>query len=248
LRPLSPKYVLALSAAMLLTGIACAALGLSVARAAKRPVPPGPIVRYSGPLSGELTDDPAPLRQVLPEVNLTSTTLGEAIDGLRRISGANIFVNWRRLADVDPEVGPDRPVHMELRLKNVTLRQALTKVVECAESTRERTPSRVLGFGVRDGIITVSDDWPKFISVGRWYYVQDLINHPARNSFARPNRTPQEIENDLAIMIMEAIDPDSWRDAGGEVGSIRTWAGRLVVFQTPENHQNIESLLANLRK
>jgi len=243
LRPRSPKYVLALSAAMLVTGIACAALGLSAARAAKQSMRPVAIVRYSGPLSGELIENDSQLRQVLPEVKLDSMTLGQAIDALRRMSGANIFVNWYRVGEAYPGLNPNTPVHLELRLKNVTLGQVLSKVLESAES-----PASRIGCRMRYGIITISDGSPKLGSIGRWYYVQDLINHPAHTCFARPGGTPQEIEYDLTTMIMEAIDPDSWRDAGGEVGSIRSWAGRLIIFQTPENHQKIESLLANLRK
>lgn len=265
MRGLNPRYVLALSAAMLLTGIACAALGLSAARAAKQSMRPVPIARYSGPLSGALIEDRSPLRQVLPEVKLQSMTFGQAIDALRRTSGANIFVNWRRLDDLRLDIRPDMPLRMDLQLKNVTLGQALAKVLECAEPPRQDYTTRVLGCGVRDGIITISDDRPTFDSVGRWYYIQDLINHPAHYAydprpidpngsasgvglFHDPPVTRQEIEEELIRMITDSIDPESWRDNSGTVGSIRPWAGRLIIHQTPENHQKIESLLANLRK
>jgi hypothetical protein len=179
-----PKLVVGLAAAALAGGVACAAVGLSAARAAKQPVRPLSVVRYSGPVSGELIEDPAALKQVLPEVNLDTMPLGRAIDSLRRSSGANIFVNWRRLDDAGL-AGPDTPVKMELRLKNVTLGQALAKVLACVG---ER-PEGVVSVGVRDGIITVSDGRAAEASVGRWYYVQDLLADSA-HGFARSVPAP----------------------------------------------------------
>jgi hypothetical protein len=252
---------------MFLSGAALAAFGVWALRAAKHPLREVPVARYSGPMSGELIEDLSPLKQVLPEVNLDSMTLGEAIEALRRASGANIFVNWRRLSQGGPPDGPGTRLTMELRLKNVTLGQALAKVLACCPSVAK------LGCGMKDGIITVSDEWPPSVSertsVARWYYVQDLLNYPAHYGFNRPGRfdnrdqstrpapavsvddaplTRQEIEEELVRIITEQVDVESWRDNGGADGSIRSWAGRLIIQQTPENHQKIESLLANLRK
>jgi hypothetical protein len=254
---------------MLVGGVACAAVGLSAARAAKRPARTVVVERYSGPMSGELIEDPAPLRQVLPEVKLDTMPLGRAIDTLRRTSGANIYVNWQRLALFDPPVGPATPVVMEVRLKNATLGQALAKVLESVPARPDviNPGGRVLSAAVRDGIITVSDDARELSSVGRWYYVRDLLNDPGHFDFARPAPPPstdqsmapaagvfdygttrQDREDQLTRIITDSVDPESWRDAGGTVGSIRSWAGRLIIRQTPDNHEKIESLLANLRK
>jgi hypothetical protein len=104
-------------------------------------------------------------------------------------------------------------------------------------------------------------------SVGRWYYVQDVLSDPGHAGFARPAPAPstdqsmapgagvfdygitrQDREDQLTRIITDSVDPESWRDAGGTVGSIQSWAGRLIIHQTPDNHQKIESLLNNLRK
>ena len=264
---ISPKVTLSVSAAMLAASVACAAVGLSAARAAKHPLRPLPVARYSGPMSGELIEDDAQLRQVMPEVKFDSMKLGQAIDALRRMSGANIFVNWRRLEELPEHFGPNTPVSMEVRLKNVTLGQAIAKVLDCADPSRH-LQTRTLGYGIRDSIITISEGWPDVVSVGRWYYVQDLINDPAHYGLDRPqtvqdvgpttrgglfaNEPPvnsrQEIIDQLVMLITESVDPESWRDNGGTAGSIRSWAGRLIIHQTPENHQKIESMLNNLRK
>ena len=255
----NPRLVLCVVAVLLIAASAFAAGAAWAVRAARLANRSMPVVRYSGPLSGELIEDAAPLRQVLPEVNLASMTLGQAIDALRRQSDANIFVNWRRLDELSLGISPDMPLKMDLRLKGVTLGQALAKVLECAEPRRPPDGGRILGFGVRDGIITVSDDWASSASIGRWYYVQDLLNDPAHFSadapavtspglFASAASPRQDAEDRLLQIITESVDVESWRDNGGAVGSIRTWAGRLVIHQTAENHEKIESLLASLRK
>jgi hypothetical protein len=46
---------------------------------------------------------------------------------------------------------------------------------------------------------------------------------------------------------MILADVDSWRDAGGSVGSVRELGGRLVITQWQRNHQRIGHLLSELR-
>ena len=51
----------------------------------------------------------------------------------------------------------------------------------------------------------------------------------------------------LKLVITETVDPESWREAGGTVGSIREFNGQLVVTQTPVAHDRIAKLLQDLR-
>lgn len=48
----------------------------------------------------------------------------------------------------------------------------------------------------------------------------------------------------LQSLIREVVDTPSWKAEGGSIGSMRELQGQLVVTQTIENHQRIESLLA----
>ena len=230
-------------------------------------VRPVAVQRYAGPLSGPLIDDPAPLEVVLSEVKLDSMTISRAIDALRRQSGVNIFVNWRRLADANPGFGPDTPVVMELRLKDVTLGQTLARLRDCIKS-RDGVQGVAFGFGVEDGIVTISDRWSDghHTTFGRWYYVQDLLNDPGHAGWSRPVagdaakavgtgifiNTPRVIRPDVqdapVQIIMDSVDMESWRANGGPDGTIYLWAGRLIIHQTPENHRKIESFLDNLRR
>jgi hypothetical protein len=52
----------------------------------------------------------------------------------------------------------------------------------------------------------------------------------------------------LTHVIYETVDPQSWRVAGGTVGAIHEFNGRLVVTQTPAAHERIAALLDGLRR
>ncbi|HMO25110.1 MAG TPA: hypothetical protein PKB10_02475 [Tepidisphaeraceae bacterium] len=47
----------------------------------------------------------------------------------------------------------------------------------------------------------------------------------------------------LQSVIREVVDTPSWKAEGGSIGSMRELQGQLIVTQTIENHQRIESLL-----
>jgi general secretion pathway protein D len=53
---------------------------------------------------------------------------------------------------------------------------------------------------------------------------------------------------EITSLMQETVSPDSWRDAGGTVGSLRELNGQLIVTQTPENQRQIEGLLEQLRE
>lgn len=61
-----------------------------------------------------------------------------------------------------------------------------------------------------------------------------------------PTRT-ERIE-ELKKLIMEIVGPDTWRDSGGNVGSIKELSGQIIVTQTPENQRQLASLLEKLRE
>jgi general secretion pathway protein D len=51
------------------------------------------------------------------------------------------------------------------------------------------------------------------------------------------------------MLIQETIEPDSWWETGTGEGSIMMYEGKkLVVYQTPEIHKQIEQMLSDMRK
>jgi len=50
----------------------------------------------------------------------------------------------------------------------------------------------------------------------------------------------------MTSLIMETIEPESWRDKGGSVGSLRFLGSRLIVTHTPDAHKALSNLLQEL--
>ena len=61
-------------------------------------------------------------------------------------------------------------------------------------------------------------------------------------------RTREEMVEEVTTLMRDTIDPDSWRDNGGSVGSARHLSGQLVVTHTREGHRGIAELLDELRE
>jgi len=55
-----------------------------------------------------------------------------------------------------------------------------------------------------------------------------------------------EVEKELKELLRQTIEPDSWRENGGEA-TARIYNGVLVVYQNRRAHREIERLLADLR-
>jgi len=58
---------------------------------------------------------------------------------------------------------------------------------------------------------------------------------------------PPTTVDSLASLIMSTVAPESWRDAGGAIGTVRMLGTRLVVSQTAANQKQIEDLLNGIR-
>lgn len=60
--------------------------------------------------------------------------------------------------------------------------------------------------------------------------------------------TREDLAKSIAEYVMESVDSDSWRDNGGDVGTIRYRDGFLFVRQTPANHAKVRDALAALQQ
>ena len=64
-----------------------------------------------------------------------------------------------------------------------------------------------------------------------------------QNAQQEKGPTRQELVDQIIKLITDTVAPDSWRDAGGSVGSIKELSGQLIVTQTPENQRQLTNLL-----
>jgi hypothetical protein len=63
----------------------------------------------------------------------------------------------------------------------------------------------------------------------------------------RPAETRASLVDQWIALIMDTVASDTWRDRGGQIGSIRAIQNVLVVTQTRANHQELGALLAEFR-
>ena len=110
----------------------------------------------------------AQLDKPLPEVKLENAQLGDVMDFLRDISGANIFVNWKALEAATV----DRTATVNVRLKDVKFSKVLQTVLDSISTD----PTNKIIYTVDDGVITVSTTTALSGAVTtRVYDITDLI-------------------------------------------------------------------------
>ncbi|HEY8668337.1 MAG TPA: hypothetical protein VIL86_16930 [Tepidisphaeraceae bacterium] len=60
--------------------------------------------------------------------------------------------------------------------------------------------------------------------------------------------TRKERTDQIIKLIQDTIQPESWKDCGGDIGSIRELRGRLIITNSVDNHRQVAMLLEELRK
>jgi general secretion pathway protein D len=219
----------------------------------------------------------AQLDRKLPELRFDAIGFADVVDFLRDITGANIFVNWRALeaAGIDrnaPVTARLRDVKFSKALSTIlsdvgggTVKLGYTIdegviTISTEEDLSKNTLTRV--YDIRDLIIEVPD-----FSQAPTFNLQNQTNQTSGqgggggggqslfgggsgggNNDTTNQRTRQQLVEDITKLITETVAPDSWRDAGGTVGSVRELSGQLIVTQTPENQRLLQGLLEQLRE
>lgn len=96
-----------------------------------------------------------------------------------------------------------------------------------------------------DALVITSTAAAELETPVRLYQVHDLVVAP-NDPDGRPDYYA------LIDLITATIEPESWREAGGTQGEVKSFDGpgvmALVVTQTEEIHEQIEALLADLRE
>ncbi len=154
------------------------------------------------------------------------------------------------------EAGVTHGELVNLSLANVRVRNALKILLEPLH----------LNFVVRDGVlkITSEEKASEILSI-RVYNVRDLVETPAPKEIVKTGlrlpvpagtrvRYPGEHETEeqpvdydtLIDLITTTVEPDAWSDNGG-TGSVSAIHHMLVVSQTDEIHDQIQTLLNHLR-
>ncbi|MHC4415854.1 MAG: type II secretion system protein GspD [Planctomycetota bacterium] len=63
-----------------------------------------------------------------------------------------------------------------------------------------------------------------------------------------PRLSRDELVQEIVSIVQENVDPDGWRDLGGDTGTLQELNGNLIITNTLGNHRAIEGLLSQLRE
>jgi hypothetical protein len=177
-------------------------------------------------------------------VTLQADALGleKCLKVLGEQAHVNMFVNWQALATVNVE----RNTPVTLNVVEVNAEKALKVILAQAGGA-----NATLGYTADEGVLTVStkeDLSSAKYQVVKVFDVRDLL---ATDSGAFPPFMAMQLYSARAGGLMDTIKsvvaPDTWRESGGTIGSIRELNGQLIISQTADNQKAIAELLAKLR-
>jgi hypothetical protein len=194
-----------------------------------------------------------PSEAAAPIVRLdTSAPLEQVISDLARQYQQNVVVHW----DMIERMGVPRTLPIRVRIEGVPFPAALESVLAVANQTLP-DPDRQLDSALRDNVYVVTSKEELIIGgVLRIYDIRDLprlwlgtavSTSPATQPENADYLTWNEWVDQLVTFIERVIDPETWKNNGGWIGSSYEIGGLLVIVQTPENYERIARLLQELR-
>lgn len=218
------------------------------------------------------------LDETLGQVNITGIDLKAALENIRDENGLNLHVKWPTLASagISPETPVAMKLH-DIRLSKVLdilLADAGGAKAELGYevddgvvtvSTREdlnrRTVTRV--YNIRDVLASAPNFKAPEISLGAQQHLA-MDRHRASRTKSFFDATTGDNEDDseegedaphrkaavddLLDLIRTAIEPGTWREQGGMVGSLRELNGQLIVTHTSATQNQVGGLLGQLRE
>jgi hypothetical protein len=171
----------------------------------------------------------------LPELVLDGATVTQAPTAIAEKTRLNIVGEWEKLT----AAGIDREHKLRGRLYDVTARQAIELVL--ADAGAKESVQVV----VRDDVVVLSGP---VVTVTRVYPVGRLLDAMPKREIPSPAPAHIPDVNEPLIRAVQHVEPESWRDAGGVVGSISFFGRRMVITHTPEVHAKVEKLLKDLEQ
>jgi hypothetical protein len=197
-------------------------------RAAVEPV--APAFNVLGP---ELPPADPRLEMVLDSVDYDRVSLCDVLPDLARRGGLNLIVMWEPLA----RQGIQKDFPISMHRKHIPLCEALDAAL-----------APPLCWSEEDGIITVTDSVPSTSRLyTRFYGVQHIIQKGTKPPTSMPQgQVSLDRMGDLKRLITEQVLPNSWKDNGGDIGTISDFSNSLIITQTARGHRLVEAFLRKL--
>ena len=179
------------------------------------------------------------LEAKVAKLDLDDHDFEQAMIFLRDVSGVNLYINRRSLAENKVKESRKVTVH----LKNVTLREAINAVFDSAN----KSGGAPVGYVVRDGVMWVAAEAKLRRSpLIRIYDARDIIARKMKSTTAPAQGREKAVEG-IINSIRKAVAPDSWADAGGDLGRIHEIGGLFVVRQIHRHHESLAALMEKLQ-
>ena len=212
------------------------------------------------------------LNQNLAKLDFAGIDFKDVVQFLREVSNVSIHVKWAALE----AVGIDQSTKVNVHLADVTLRKAIRTILEdvggvnplafvvdegvITISTKDdlsrQTVTRV--YDIRDLIVSIPSFTGPAISLTTTSGGNNNTgsngpfggnNTTSGNNAGGNNESSRtELITSILDLIRSTIDPTSWRESSGEIGSISELGGQIVVTQTAENQRSLLDLLSKLRE
>ncbi len=242
--------------------VACFTLAIVIALSNSRPRVGG-TASIVQPTTQDLRGDhDALLDTYVGNVRFDDMRLDDALQALAKQSGVNILPEWQTL---DP-AGITRTTRLNLHLNDGTLRQALYQLLPGNPADRFAQGPLYVCI-VQDGNVIITTPagasahtvteyinvHPLLKEIGDSYRaLSDHFQNPPADPNAPPGERLGPMHTDaidsVVKLITDMVAPESWRDSGGTIGSLREIGGVLVITQTRENLRAIHQLLDRLRR
>jgi beta-lactamase regulating signal transducer with metallopeptidase domain len=160
------------------------------------------------------------LHKKLPEVKLENVNLSDAVDYFRDVTGANIAVNWRALE----AAGVDRNAPVSIRMKDADFETIL-------DNTLRQVSDNQAALVIDRGIITITTeaDVSNYM-LTKTYDVTEVVNDAV--SQANPMQS--------LVGVVQSLSPNGM--------IVQSFGTKLIVTAEPNAHEQVEKLLAELRK
>ncbi len=215
------------------------------------------------------------LAQTRLPVDFDRNTFEQVIGFMQQVTGLNVYVDWKalefigvdrqdevslRLADVSAATTLDRILEQvgdDVDRPQWAIQDGIV-TISSDEALRKHTMTIV--YDIRDLLFQVPyfDNAPVLelstaLSQTASYAGGGGLGGGGGSIFTDPaddtsrfNR--QELVDQIVSIIQENIDPDGWRDLGGDTGTLQELNGNLIITNTLRNHRGIEGLLSQLRE
>jgi len=173
--------------------------------------------------------------RVLPELNFAAVPADQAIRFIGEVAHVHLQIDW----DALKVAGVERNTPITMRLRNCKASRALNVLLKEARNDPDTQPCfyHILD----DGQIHITTPQAsKSHLIERRYDLRPLI------TTAPGNYSDRELADAVVKLIEDTVASDTWKNNGGEPGTIWVDSGWMVVRQTHENQRSVERLMEQL--